>query len=211
MTPANAILDWSWSVLSRTLASLLAHQGWAGGLAAWIPRTAWRRAYSQLRCMEWAARRLLVAMAVELGLPRRPAPLPKKPRKTAPRAAPAAPAEPGFRLFDPLGDPLAGLGLDSRAAPVAGPPAADRVCAAGLAQRLAALSRLLDDPAPAVRRMALWLSRRKRGRTTPIRLGRLRPLRRASYTDPLAATLSDAHKLALGALNKSPPPPPQSS
>ncbi len=156
----HSALELGWRLVSATLARLCVLAG-----RGWLPGAVWARAFGELRRAEGAARRMLVVLAggvsVEPGARR-------VNRARSTNTASNAPKTPGFALFDPL--PELSFPAPCEAAPDwATEPIAHST--QGLAARLAALSALADDPAPAVRRMALWLARAGRGRTSPLRPG----------------------------------------
>ncbi len=156
----HSALDLGWRLVSATLARLgvLAGRGW-------LPGALWARAFQELRRAEGAARRMLVVLAGGVTVEARPRRVKRvEPTKTAPNG----PKRPGFALFDPL--PELSFAVAGNVSPgwLTEPvPHSTQ----GLAARLAALSSLANDPAPAVRRMALWLARAERGRTSPLRPG----------------------------------------
>lgn len=157
----HSTLELGWRLVLATLErlSVRAERGWLMGAV-------WARAFRELRRAEGVARRMLVVLAggvtVETARPRR-----EEQAKTA-KTISNEPKRPGFALFDPL--PELSFSAPCEAAPGwATEPVAHST--QGLADRLAALSDLMDNPAPAVRRMALWLARAGRGRTSPLRPG----------------------------------------
>ena len=156
----HSALELGWRLVAATLERLSALAG-----RDWLPGPVWARAFQELRRAEGAARRMLVVLAGGVAVEVAPRRI-----KRAKAANPASnvPKRPGFALFDPLPEP--GVPAPCETAPGW---AAEPVhhSTEGLAARLAALSALMEDPAPAVRRMALWLARAGRGRTSPLRPG----------------------------------------
>ena len=156
----HSALELGWRLVAATLERLavLAGRGWLLG-------PVWARAFAELRRAEGVARRMLVVLAAGVTVE---AASRREDRMKSTNPASNTPKTPGFALFDPLPE----LNFS---APCDGAPdwAAEPVphTTHGLAARLAALSALAENPAPAVRRMTLWLARRKRGRTTPLRPG----------------------------------------
>ena len=135
--------------------------------AGWLSGPAWVRAFAELRRAEAAARRLLVVLAGDV--PVEAVAAMGQVRVGVAKRKARAPVTPGFALFDALPEPAFQRdGVPERSGPSA------TVChsTAGLAARLKALAALVDNPAPAIRRMALWLARGRGARTCPLRPGR---------------------------------------
>ena len=158
----RSALDLGWRLVAATLARLgaLAGRGWLAG-------PAWVRAFAELRRAEAAARRLLVVLAG--GVPAQAMPAVGQVRVGGWARRESASVTPGFALFDAFAEHR--FKSDGAAGGPADPATAFH-STAGLAARLKALAELAGNPAPAIRRMALWLARGRAARTSPLRPGR---------------------------------------
>jgi hypothetical protein len=157
----SSALTLGWQLVAAILARLavLAER-------AWLPGPVWFRVFAELRRAEAATRRLLVVLAGDMAVNAGAPVLANGGAVAKALQSPAGP--PGFALFDSLSEPGFGMRQDIPEQPADGNAfhATD-----GLAARLAALSALAVNPAPAVRRMALWLARTRSPRTSPLRPG----------------------------------------
>ncbi|MEL6567545.1 MAG: hypothetical protein AAFQ22_03940 [Pseudomonadota bacterium] len=113
---------------------------------------------------------------------------------------------PSFALFESLPDPLvlAGLaptGAGERLATLAPAEQKPRETR-GLSRRIAALQAVLDDPAPAARRMARFLLTGRVSRASAIPPGHPPAYRRSCFLDWSMDVLLQAHEAACRALNQ---------
>lgn len=197
MDPRTAsALTLGWQLVAAILARLAVLAG-----RAWLPGPLWFRVFAELRRAEAAARRLLVVMAAELAMDAR-VPVPAQGRAVAKALrSPAGPS--GFALFDPLPEPGFRMQQD------APEQAADEPVfhmTDGLAARMAALAALAGDPAPAARRMALWLARTDGPRTSPLRPGLPPGAGRPTLSDHEQDVLMQCDDAARERLNRPLPP-----
>ncbi len=183
-----------WQLLAAALAAL----------AAWLAAAGAGRAVpTALRQLEALARRLVLleALALEPAEPAHPGVGWQDTARHGP-PRPDGPARrcPGLSLVEPVRDPaprFVATGPRIRRLDGAQPDGRRRQAsrARTLAERLAALQRLVANPDPAVRRMARWLARQavKGGRLLPVRTAFLR---RPAGDLRLGAAIRDAERLA---------------
>ncbi|MCI4643707.1 MAG: hypothetical protein MRY64_02870 [Hyphomonadaceae bacterium] len=186
-----------WALVAQIMSWLSALDAFSRG---WMLGRAWAAAFAELRRAEAVARRLVIALSADLPLPAGHAP--QHEGKRSEKRVTVRAYRPGFPLFDPLRHlPGAGMDLTFSARQAGEMPHSTQ----GLADRLAALQAVLDDPVPMAWRMARFLSR-----VCAVRFSPLRPGRPPGWQAELSSDqdrLMEAHGAALSILNAARPPP----